>query len=157
MSEASRQHQVPEELRGTYAGLAHPAVIDYLCSLGVTAVELMPIHHFIADRHLLDKGLTNFWGYNTIGFFAPHAPYSSSGIHGQQVIEFKEMVKTLHRAGIEVILDVVYNHTAEGHQMGPTLSRGIVLPITAWIETGAIIWIRRYGSTLNRLANVLRP
>lgn len=113
---------VPEELRGTYAGLAHPATIDYLKRLGITAVELMPVHHFVADRHLVEKGLTNFWGYNTIGFFAPDVRYSSSGIKGEQVTEFKNMVKALHKAGIEVILDVVYNHTAEGNHLGPTLS-----------------------------------
>ncbi|HET7179318.1 MAG TPA: glycogen debranching protein GlgX [Chryseosolibacter sp.] len=113
---------IPEEIRGTYAGLAHPATIEYLKELGVTAVELLPVHHFVADRHLVAKGLTNYWGYNTIGFFAPDARYSSSGVRGEQVVEFKNMVKALHRAGIEVILDVVYNHTAEGNHMGPTLS-----------------------------------
>jgi len=113
---------VPEELRGTYAGLAHPATIDYFKRLGITAIELMPVHHFVADRHLVEKGLTNFWGYNTIGFFAPDVRYSSSGVKGEQVTEFKNMVKELHKAGIEVILDVVYNHTAEGNHMGPTLS-----------------------------------
>jgi len=117
---------IPPEIRGTYAGLSHPSVIDYLLSLGVTAVELMPIHHFITDHHLVEKGLTNYWGYNTIGYFAPDDRYSSSGKLGQQVREFKEMVKALHKAGIEVILDVVYNHTAEGNHLGPTLSfRGI--------------------------------
>lgn len=113
---------IPEEIRGTYAGLAHPATIEYLKQLGVTAVELLPVHHFVADRHLVAKGLTNYWGYNTIGFFAPDVRYSSSGVRGEQVVEFKNMVKALHRAGIEVILDVVYNHTAEGNHMGPTLS-----------------------------------
>jgi glycogen operon protein len=118
--------EVPEELRGTYAGLAHPAVIEYLHSLGVTAVELMPAHQFVSDKFIQDRGLTNFWGYNSIGFFAPDARYSSNGALGQQVSEFKTMVKTLHREGIEVILDVVYNHTGEGNQMGPTLAfRGI--------------------------------
>lgn len=117
---------VPQELRGTYAGLAFPAVIDYLRSIGITAVELMPVHEFMDDRYLVDRGLKNYWGYNSIGFFAPEARYSSSGVAGQQVKEFKGMVKALHRAGIEVILDVVYNHTAEGNQLGPTLSfRGI--------------------------------
>ncbi len=117
---------IPEEIRGTYAGLAHPVTINYLKELGVTAVELLPIHHFITDRHLADKGLTNYWGYNTIGYFAPDVRYSSSGTQGQQVVEFKNMVKELHKAGIEVILDVVYNHTGEGNHMGPTLSfRGI--------------------------------
>jgi glycogen operon protein len=117
---------IPEELRGTYKGMAHPAVISYLKDLGITAVELMPVHHFITDKHLLDKGLSNYWGYNTIGFFAPDVRYASSGICGEQVYEFKEMVKALHKAGIEVILDVVYNHTGEGNHLGPTLSfRGI--------------------------------
>lgn len=117
---------IPESIRGTYAALAHPVTIDYLTSLGITAIELMPIHHFISDRHLQDKGLTNYWGYNSIGFFAPDVRYASKGIHGEQVREFKEMVKALHQAGIEVILDVVYNHTGEGNEMGPTLSfRGI--------------------------------
>jgi glycogen operon protein len=101
-------------------------VIDYLKSLGITSVELMPVHHFVQDWHLVQQGLVNYWGYNTIGFFAPHASYASSGIHGQQVREFKQMVRELHRAGIEVLLDVVYNHTAEGNHMGPTLCfRGI--------------------------------
>jgi len=113
---------VPENLRGTYAGLAHPATIDYYKKLGITAIELMPVHHFVTDRHLVEKGLTNFWGYNTIGFFAPDTRYSSGGVKGEQVTEFKNMVKELHKAGIEVILDVVYNHTAEGNHMGPTLS-----------------------------------
>jgi glycogen operon protein len=117
---------IPENIRGTYAGLAHPATIKYLKELGITAIELMPVHHFITDRYLIDKGLTNYWGYNTIGFYAPDVRYSSSGILGEQVVEFKNMVKELHKAGIEVILDVVYNHTGEGNQMGPTLSfRGI--------------------------------
>lgn len=117
---------VPEELRGTYAGLATPAVIDHLHSLKITAVELMPVHYFVDDKHLVDRGLSNYWGYNSIGFFAPKSRYSSSGFLGQQVTEFKTMVKTLHREGIEVILDVVYNHTAEGNHLGPTLSfRGI--------------------------------
>ncbi|ASN52569.1 glycogen debranching protein GlgX [Sinomonas sp. R1AF57] len=117
---------VPEELRGTYAGVAHPSVVNHLTKLGVTAIELMPVHQFVDDSTLQDKGLHNYWGYNTIGFFAPHAGYSSSGNTGQQVQEFKAMVRTLHRAGIEVILDVVYNHTAEGNHLGPTLSfRGI--------------------------------
>ncbi|MGW1635139.1 glycogen debranching protein GlgX, partial [Streptomyces anthocyanicus] len=123
----SRTHpDVPEELRGTYAGLAHPAVVDHLTSLGVTAVELMPVHQFVHDGVLLDRGLSNYWGYNTIGFFAPHNGYAALGTRGQQVSEFKSMVKTLHEAGLEVILDVVYNHTAEGNERGPTLSfRGI--------------------------------
>jgi isoamylase len=116
---------VPEELRGTYAGLAHPAVTEHLTKLGITAIELMPVHQFVQDSTLLEKGLRNYWGYNTIGFFAPEASYAASG-EGQQVQEFKSMVKAMHAAGIEVILDVVYNHTAEGNHLGPTLSfRGI--------------------------------
>jgi isoamylase len=113
---------VPEELRGTYAGLAHPAVTEHLNRLGVTAIELMPVHQFIQDSVLLDKGLRNYWGYNTLAFLAPHAEYSSNNSGGQQVQEFKAMVKAMHIAGIEVILDVVYNHTAEGNHLGPTLS-----------------------------------
>jgi isoamylase len=113
---------VPEKLRGTYAGLAHPSSIEYLKKLGVTAVELMPVHHFIDDGHLLDKGLSNYWGYNTLGYFTPMSRYSSSGDRGGQVREFKEMVKALHKEGLEVILDVVYNHTCEGNHMGPSLS-----------------------------------
>ena len=118
---------IPEALRGTYAGLAHPVAIEHFQRLGITAVELMPVHHFLSyPGHLLDKGLSNYWGYDTINYFAPHAAYSSSGKLGQQVTEFKEMVKALHRSGIEVILDVVYNHTGEGNHLGPTLSlRGI--------------------------------
>lgn len=117
---------IPENIRGTYSGLAHPATIDYLKKLGITSVELMPIHHFITDKHLDDHGLTNYWGYNSIGFFAPDARYSSKGTHGEQVVEFKNLVKAFHRAGIEVILDVVYNHTGEGNHLGPTLAfRGI--------------------------------
>jgi glycogen operon protein len=113
---------LPEEIRGTYAGVGHPAIIEHLTSLGVTALELMPVHQFVQDPHLKERGLSNYWGYNTIGFFAPHNAYSSSGSRGQQVTEFKAMVKSLHAAGIEVILDVVYNHTAEGNELGPTLS-----------------------------------
>ncbi|WP_207513921.1 glycogen debranching protein GlgX [Longitalea luteola] len=117
---------IPEEIRGTYSALAHPVMIDYLKELGITAIELMPIHHFIEDRHLKENGLTNYWGYNTIGFFAPDPRYAASGFLGQQVNEFKSMVKALHKAGIEVIIDVVYNHTAEGNHLGPTLCfRGI--------------------------------
>jgi isoamylase len=118
--------EVPKALRGTYAGLAHPAVIDHFVRLGVTSIELLPIHHFVPETHLLERGLANYWGYNSIGYLAPHAAYSASGSRGQQVNEFKGMVKALHRAGLEVILDVVYNHTAEGNQLGPTLSyRGV--------------------------------
>lgn len=117
-----RMPDVPPELRGTYAGLAHPTAINYLRSLGVTAVELMPVHQFIHDGHVIERGLRNYWGYNSIGFFAPHNEYASTGQRGEQVREFKEMVKALHAAGIEVILDVVYNHTAEGNHLGPVLS-----------------------------------
>ncbi|WP_372941353.1 glycogen debranching protein GlgX [Mycolicibacterium sp.] len=118
--------EIPEQARGTYAGIAHPAIIEHLQSLGVTAVELMPVHHFANDSTLIDKGLNNYWGYNTIGFFAPDAKYTSSTTPGGQVQEFKVMVRALHEAGIEVILDVVYNHTAEGNHLGPTVSmRGI--------------------------------
>ncbi len=121
-----RHPDVPPAQRGTYAGLAHPAITEHLQRLGVTAVELMPVHQFVPEQALVARGLTNYWGYNTIGFLAPHNRYSSSGPLGEQVGEFKTMVKTLHDAGIEVILDVVYNHTAEGNDMGPTLCfRGI--------------------------------
>jgi isoamylase len=117
---------IPDELRGTYSAVAHPAMLEHYARLGITAVELMPVHHFVHDHHLVARGLRNYWGYNTIGFFAPYAGYSANGTDGQQVAEFKAMVRELHRAGIEVILDVVYNHTAEGNEKGPTLSfRGI--------------------------------
>ncbi|WP_328470368.1 glycogen debranching protein GlgX [Actinoplanes sp. NBC_00393] len=124
------QHpDIPEDVRGTYSGLAHPVMIKYLKRLGVTAVELMPVHQFVHDSGLIEKGLSNYWGYNTIGFFAPHNGYASFAGGGGQVQEFKAMVKALHQAGIEVILDVVYNHTAEGNHLGPTLSmRGIDNP-----------------------------
>ena len=122
----ARHPEVPPEQRGTYAGLASPPVLDYLKTLGVSTVELMPVHHFLDDRHLLDRGLRNYWGYNSIGFFAPDVRYSSRGGRGEQVREFKEMVKAFHQQGIEVILDVVYNHTAEGNHLGPTLAfRGL--------------------------------
>lgn len=123
----NRHPEIPLALRGTYAGMAHPAAIQHLQRLGITAVELMPIHHFLANPgHLVDKGLKNYWGYDSINYFSPYSGYSASGTLGQQVVEFKEMVKALHRAGIEVILDVVYNHTGEGNHLGPTLSlRGI--------------------------------
>ena len=119
---SARHPEVPAELRGTYAGLAHPAVIEYLERLGVTAVELMPVHYFIHDRHLIDQGLRNYWGYNSIGYLAPHDEYAADRRPGAAVPEFKQMVKRLHQAGIEVILDVVYNHTAEGNHLGPMLS-----------------------------------
>jgi len=113
---------IPEEIRGTYAGIGHPETIQYLKELGINAIELMPVHHFVADRHLCENGLTNYWGYNTINFFSPDIRYAASTERGGQINEFKEMVKQLHKAGIEVILDVVYNHTAEGNELGPTLS-----------------------------------
>lgn len=117
---------IPESERGTYKALASPPVVDYFREMGVTAIELMPVHHFVHDWFLVEKGLTNYWGYNTIGYFAPHAEYAASGNTGDQVREFKELVKAYHKAGIEVILDVVYNHTGEGNHLGPTLSfRGI--------------------------------
>ncbi|HEY0434368.1 MAG TPA: glycogen debranching protein GlgX, partial [Chitinophagaceae bacterium] len=150
---------IPEEIRGTYAGIAHPATIEYLTNLGITAVELMPVHYFISDRHLEDNGKTNYWGYNTIGFFAPDFRYARNDA-GDQVFDFKNMVKALHKAGIEVIMDVVYNHTGEGNQMGPTLSfRGIDNASYYRLADN-----RRYymdytgtGNTLNaRLPNVLR-
>ncbi|CDK01814.1 Glycogen operon protein GlgX homolog [Microbacterium sp. C448] len=117
---------IPDEIRGTYSAIAHPAMIEHLHKLGITAIELMPVHQFVNDSTLQDKGLSNYWGYNTIAFFAPHNAYASSSAHGDQVQEFKGMVRALHAAGIEVILDVVYNHTAEGNHLGPSLSmRGI--------------------------------
>ena len=118
--------EIPQALRGTYAGLAHPVMIDHLRALGITAVELMPVHEYLNDHHLQQKGLSNYWGYNTIAYLAPHHAYAAQERPGNQVQEFKAMVRDLHNAGIEVILDVVYNHTAEGNHMGPTLSmRGI--------------------------------
>ncbi|MBI2159668.1 MAG: glycogen debranching protein GlgX, partial [Candidatus Rokubacteria bacterium] len=122
----ARHPDVPRNLRGTYAGFTCPAAIDYLRALGITAVELLPVHHAVTEPHVAERGLTNYWGYNSIGFFAPDARYSSSGARGEQVREFKTLVKTLHQASIEVVLDVVYNHTAEGNHLGPTLCfRGI--------------------------------
>ena len=133
---SKRCPDIPEPLRGTYAGLAHPAAIEYLTRLGVTAVELLPIHQFVHDSFLLDRGLRNYWGYNSIGFFAPHNEYASQREPGASVREFKEMVKGLHVAGIEVILDVVYNHTAEGNHLGPMLSfKG--LDNSAYYRTGS--------------------
>jgi isoamylase len=118
----TRRHPgIPEAIRGTYAGMAHPVALEYLTGLGVTAVELLPVHQFVHEQHLLDKGLRNYWGYHSYGYFAPHADYSSSGDTGEQVREFKQMVKALHGAGLEVILDVVYNHTGEGNHLGPML------------------------------------
>ena len=117
-----RHPEIPEELRGTYAGMAHPVAVKYLKELGITAVELLPVHQFVQDSLLVERGLRNYWGYNSIGYLAPHNEYASSGMRGEQVQEFKLLVKTLHEAGIEVILDVVYNHTAEGNHLGPMLS-----------------------------------
>ncbi|WP_344042025.1 glycogen debranching protein GlgX [Nocardioides panacihumi] len=148
---------VPEELRGTYAGLAHPATIEHLTKLGITAVELMPVHQFVQDDTLLQKGLRNYWGYNTLGFFAPHAQYASRAEAGQQVQEFKQMVKTLHAADIEVILDVVYNHTAEGNHLGPTLSfRGIDNPAYYRLVEDDQQYYMDYTGTGNSL-NVRQP
>jgi glycogen operon protein len=153
--------EVPQELRGTYAGLAHPAVIDHLTRVGITAVELMPVHQFVQDSTLLEKGLRNYWGYNTLGFFAPHAEYAVAGAdptrRGQQVQEFKSMVKALHAAGIEVILDVVYNHTAEGNHLGPTLSfRGIDNPAYYRLEENDPRYYTDYTGTGNSF-NVRQP
>jgi isoamylase len=143
---------VPEELRGTYAGVAHPAIIEHLRSIGVTAIELLPVHDFVDDGYLLDKGLTNYWGYNTLNYFAPDARYSGSGDRGGQIREFREMVKTLHRAGIEVILDVVYNHTAEGNHLGPTLSfKGIDNPTYYHLVEGDPRYYMDYTGTGNSL------
>ncbi len=149
--------KVPEELRGTYAGLGSAAAIDYLKNLGVTAVELLPVHAHIDDKVLIDRGLTNYWGYNTIGFFAPHAEYSSSGDLGGQVMEFKAMVRNLHAAGIEVILDVVYNHTAEGNHLGPTLSfRGIDNQAYYWLQPDNPRFYMDFTGTGNTF-NLLHP
>jgi isoamylase len=149
--------EIPEELRGTYAGLAHPVAIDYLKKLGITAVELMPVHEFVDDKILLDRGLRNYWGYNSINFLSPEARYSASGDRGEQIGEFKQMVKALHRAGIEVILDVVYNHTAEGNQMGPTLSfKGIDNPTYYRLVPDQPRYYMDYTGTGNTL-NVRHP
>ncbi|MGE5295222.1 MAG: glycogen debranching protein GlgX [Solirubrobacterales bacterium] len=152
-----RHPDVPPDQRGTYAGLAHPAIIDYLKSLGITAVELMPVHQFVHDRQLLDKGLRNYWGYNSICFFAPHNEYSSTGQHGQQVQEFRQMVHDLHEADIEVILDVVYNHTAEGNHLGPMLSfKGIDNPAYYRLVDGNPQYYMDYTGTGNSL-NMRHP
>jgi isoamylase len=154
----TQQHpEVPPEIRGTYAGMAHPAVIAHLQRLGVTAVELMPVHQFVHDGHLVERGQRNYWGYNTIGFFAPHHDYCSAGDRGQQVQEFKSMVRDLHAAGIEVILDVVYNHTAEGNHLGPTLSfRGIDNPSYYRLVDDDLQYYMDYTGTGNSL-NVRQP
>jgi isoamylase len=153
-------HQLPESIRGTFAGLVHPSAIDYLKKLGITAVELLPVHHFVSDRSLQDRKLTNYWGYNTIGFFSPDVRYSSAGSIGEQVTEFKQMVKALHQAGIEVILDVVYNHTGEGNELGPTLSFRGVDNASYYRLTENKRFYKDYtgtGNTLNaNLPNVLR-
>jgi glycogen operon protein len=147
---------VPQQHRGTYLGLASDPIVDHLLTLGVTAVELMPVHHFVADRELVERGLTNYWGYNSIGFFAPHVGYATGGL-GEQVSEFKSMVRTLHRAGIEVILDVVYNHTAEGNHLGPTLSlRGIDNAVYYRLSAENPRYYEDYTGTGNSL-NVLHP
>jgi len=149
--------EIPEKDRGTYKGLAHPKVISYFKELGVTAIELMPIHHFVHNKFLLEKGLSNYWGYNSIGFFAPHAEYSSSGMAGEQVREFKEMVKEYHRNGIEVLLDVVYNHTGEGNHLGPTICfRGIDNEIYYRMDPKKPMFYKDYtgtGNTLNMLSS----
>ena len=148
--------EIPPELRGTYAGLAAPEVIEHLKSLGVTAIELLPVHQFVHDHTLVERGLRNYWGYNSIGYLAPHNEYSASGQRGQQVQEFKRMVKTLHAAGIEVILDVVYNHTAEGNHLGPMLSfRGIDNAAYYRLE-GNQRFYRDYSGTGNSL-NMRNP
>ncbi len=126
---------VPAEQRGTYAGLGHPSVVDHLVKLGVTSVELLPVHEAVSEGFLVERQLTNFWGYNTLGFFAPDQRFSASGSRGGQVREFKQLVKTLHQAGLEVILDVVYNHSCEGNHLGPTLSfRGLDNTTYYWLE-----------------------
>jgi isoamylase len=149
--------ELPENLRGTYAGIAHPVIVEHLSQLGVTAVELMPVHHFVNDSTLVEKGLSNYWGYNTIGFFAPDHKYSSSTSPGGQVQEFKAMVRALHEAGIEVILDVVYNHTGEGNHLGPTLSfRGIDNPAYYRLMEDEPQYYMDYTGTGNTL-NVRQP
>jgi glycogen operon protein len=153
----ARHPALPPELRGTYAGLAHPAVVDHLVKLGITAVELMPVHAFVHDSVLVERGLRNYWGYNSIGYFAPHGEYSSSGQDGEQVGEFRDMVRTLHRSGIEVILDVVYNHTAEGNHLGPTLSfKGIDNAAYYRLVTDRRQYYMDYTGTGNTL-NVRHP
>jgi len=148
---------IPEEDRGTYRGLSNQKIIDYFRDLGVTAIELMPIHHFVHNKFLLDQGLSNYWGYNSIGFFAPHAEYSATGMHGEQVNEFREMVKAYHRNGIEVILDVVYNHTGEGNHLGPSLAfRGIDNQNYYRMDPSKPLYYTDYtgtGNTLNMLSS----
>ena len=147
---------IPPQLRGTYLGIASDPVVDHLLGLGITAIELMPVHHYVSDRSLEEKGLTNYWGYNSIAFFAPHVGYATGG-RGKQVYEFKSMARTLHRAGIEVILDVVYNHTGEGNQLGPTLSfRGIDNAVYYRLSSEDPRYYADYTGTGNTF-NVLHP
>ncbi|MBV9141075.1 MAG: glycogen debranching protein GlgX [Pseudonocardiales bacterium] len=153
--------EIPSQMRGTYAGLAHPVMINYLTTLGVTAVELMPVHQFITDHHLAELGLTNYWGYNTIAFFAPHSGYAAAGTVGPRahevVTQFKSMVRELHAANIEVILDVVYNHTGEGNHLGPTLSmRGVDNPAYYRLVEDDPRYYMDYTGTGNSL-NVRHP
>jgi isoamylase len=147
-----RHPKIPKELRGSYAAIGHPVMIDYLKKLGITAIELMPVHQFVNDHRLVERGLSNYWGYNSIGYFAPHQGYAAMGGLGQQVQEFRAMVKALHSAGIEVILDVVYNHTAEGNHRGPTLSfRGIDNAAYYMLNEGDPASYRDYTGTGNSL------
>ncbi len=152
-----RHPEIPPEIRGSYAGMAHPVAVKYLQKLGVTAVELLPVHQFVQDSTLVEKGLRNYWGYNSIGYLAPHNEYTSSGQDGEQVQEFKHLVKTLHGAGIEVILDVVYNHTAEGNHFGPMLSfKGIDNAAYYRLTTGNGRYYMDYTGTGNTL-NMRHP
>ena len=152
-----RHPDIAPELRGTYAGIATPAAIDHFKRLGVTALELMPVHQFVHDHRLIERGLRNYWGYNSIGYFAPHNEYSSSGQRGQQMQEFRQMVKTLHEAGIEVILDVVYNHTAEGNHLGPILSlKGIDNAAYYRLQADDLRYYTDYTGTGNSL-NMRHP
>jgi isoamylase len=151
-----RHPGIPENLRGTYAGLASPPAIQYFKSLGITAVELLPVHQFVHAQHLMDKGLRNYWGYDSIGFFAPHNEYAAYGQRGDQVREFKWMVKTLHQAGIEVILDVVFNHTCEGNHLGPTLSFKGIDNLAYYRTTGDKRYYMDYTGTGNSL-NMRHP
>src|SRR5271166_778179 len=149
--------QIRQDLRGTYAGLASPPALRYLRQLNITAVELMPVHQFVHDKVLVDRGLRNYWGYNTLNYFSPEGQYSSSGDSGTQVAEFKAMVKALHRENIEVILDVIYNHTAEGNQLGPMLSfRGIDNPTYYKLVPDNPRYYMDYTGTGNSL-NVRHP
>ena len=152
-----RNKEIPEAIRGTYAAIAHPSTINHLKELGITALELMPVHHFVNDRFLVEKGLSNYWGYSSIGFFAPDVRYSGSGDYGRQVKEFKNMVKELHKAGIEVILDVVYNHTGEGNHMGPTLSFRGVDNTSYYRLTGDKRYYMDYTGTGNTLNAMMPP